>query len=390
MTRPSTTAAAPATGDAVPAGTTGVPGRHDRWTPTARQARALATDHARYLGAGWTVDHDVRPRPHFRVVRLVRGPDGRAHRRVDARFPYGGRPPAPIPHRNRRLQGDPRVEPGTRGARGASVPGHPGLLSGEVGEYGDPARRIETGVVRSAIASGRTDENTLTDLVFHRRYPGRNGRPISRGETDFARLSQEWIGIRDLLVRPLLRGSPAAPPPGAPAAPAPSANRRDLLRRLGGLVQAKRIAFLQSNDRAGLAGGTGVVRRSDGADVPVDTQVLRMLVALADRGFTFHVSSVIGGHTKNVSGSGNVSRHWEGHAADFNVINGVDIDTGGAAAKPHTVRFMQALNALRGTDLAPRQVICSGNGRVDPDVLRLQIGVSGVVSGHTNHVHVGY
>ncbi len=390
MTRPSTTAAAPATGDAVPAGTTGVPGRHDRWTPTARQARALATDHARYLGAGWTVDHDVRPRPHFRVVRLVRGPDGRAHRRVDARFPYGGRPPAPIPHRNRRLQGDPRVEPGTRGARGASVPGHPGLLSGEVGEYGDPARRIETAVVRSAIASGRTDENTLTDLVFHRRYPGRNGRPISRGETDFARLSQEWIGIRDLLVRPLLRGSPAAPPPGAPAAPAPSANRRDLLRRLGGLVQAKRIAFLQSNDRAGLAGGTGVVRRSDGADVPVDTQVLRMLVALADRGFTFHVSSVIGGHTKNVSGSGNVSRHWEGHAADFNVINGVDIDTGGAAAKPHTVRFMQALNALRGTDLAPRQVICSGNGRVDPDVLRLQIGVSGVVSGHTNHVHVGY
>ena len=390
MTRPSTTAASPATGDAVPVGTTGVPGRHDRWTPTARQARALATDHARYLGAGWTVDHDVRPRPHFRVVRLVRGPDGRAHRRVDARFPYGGRPPARIPHRNRRLQGDPRVEPGTGGARGASVPGHPGLLSGEVAEYGDPARRIETAVVRSAIASGRTDENTLTDLVFHRRYPGRNGRPISRGETDFARLSQEWIGIRDLLVRPLLRGSPATPPPGAPAAPAPSANRRDLLRRLGGLVQAKRIAFLQSNDRAGLAGGTGVVRRSDGADVPVDTQVLRMLVALADQGFTFHVSSVIGGHTKNVSGSGNVSRHWDGHAADFNVINGVDIDTGGAAAKPHTVRFMQALNALRGTDLAPRQVICSGNGRVDPDVLRLQIGVSGVVSGHTNHVHVGY
>lgn len=389
MTRPSTTAAAPATGDAVHVGTTGVPGRHDRWAPTARQARALAADHARYLGTGWTVDHDVRPRPHFRVVRLVRGPDGRALRRVDARVAYGGRPPARTRHRDRGLQGELRAEPGTGGRRSASVPGAPGL-PGEVREYGDPTRRIETAVVRSAIASGRTDENTLTDLVFHRRYPGRNGRPISRGEPDVARLSQEWIGIRDLLVRPLLRGSPAIPPPGAPAAPAPSANRRELLRRLGGLVQAKRIAFLPSNDRAGLAGGTGVVRRSDGADVPVDTQVLRMLVALADQGFTFHVSSVIGGHTKNVSGSGNVSRHWDGHAADVNVINGVDIDTGGAAAKPHTVRFMQALNALRGTDLAPRQVICSGNGRVDPDVLRLQIGVSGVVPGHTNHVHVGY
>jgi len=253
-----------------------------------------------------------------------------------------------------------------------------------------PASYIESAIVHSAIASGQTGENTLTDLVFFRRYPARNGRPISRDEPDYSRLSREWISIRDYLVRPILRGTPVTRPPTAPGAPPPSANRSELLRKIGAFMQTKKIAFYHSDDRDGMARGTGVVRRSDGADIAIDTQVLRAYVALVEKGFVFNVSSMVGGHTRSVSDTSRVSRHWDGHAFDVNVINGMDIDTGGEAAKPDTVEFMRALNALLGTDLAPRQVICSGNGRVDPDVLKLQIGVSSVVAGHMNHVHVGY
>jgi hypothetical protein len=79
----------------------------------------------------------------------------------------------------------------------------------------------EDATVRAAIRGGVTSENALTDLVFFRRYPGRAGRPISRGEPGYAQLSQEWLRIRDTLVRPILRGAPSAPSPGPVPAPAP-------------------------------------------------------------------------------------------------------------------------------------------------------------------------
>ncbi len=76
----------------------------------------------------------------------------------------------------------------------------------------------ESELVRSALRSGVTDENGLTDLVFFRRYPARNGRPISRDEPNYQALSQEWLSIRDTLVRPILRGpQPTRPAPGQPS-----------------------------------------------------------------------------------------------------------------------------------------------------------------------------
>lgn len=81
----------------------------------------------------------------------------------------------------------------------------------------------ESEMLRSAVRSGMTDENQLANLVFFRRHPERNGLLISRDEPNFPQLSQEWLHIRDTLVRPVLRGTtPGQPAPSTPTGPAPS------------------------------------------------------------------------------------------------------------------------------------------------------------------------
>ncbi len=224
MTRPSATGAAPATLDAVCVEITDMPGTHNYWCPTARKARALAMEHARGLGPGWTVDHEARPRPHFHVVQLLRRPDGRVqHRRVSGHFFYGGRYPYRIRHRDagRGLHGELRVGRGSRQARSASGSA-PAPVASEL-SYGPSApatsSSVEDAIVRAEIARGVTDENALTDLVFNRRYPARNRRPLSPSEPGFRTLSQEWLRIRDTQVRPML-GRPVGSPAPAPAPPA--------------------------------------------------------------------------------------------------------------------------------------------------------------------------
>lgn len=178
-------------------------------------------------------------------------------------------------------------------------------------------------------------------------------------------------------------------PPECTAGEIPSADRATLLNQINNFVSQGKITFAHANDRAGMTNGTGQVRRKDGAIVNIDTQVLRSYVYMVNKGFSFTVSSMIGTHAK-LSSSGNVSRHWEGHAYDVSVINGRDIDSGRASAKPATVDFMKTLAAMP-SDLSPRQIICSGNGIIDPEILALEKGVGNkVIPGHTNHVHVGY
>lgn len=67
-------------------------------------------------------------------------------------------------------------------------------------------RGQEREAILSAIAVGYRNENQLSDMVFFHRHPGRNGRLLQKGEPDFYKLSQEWLRIRDQLVRPELRG----------------------------------------------------------------------------------------------------------------------------------------------------------------------------------------
>jgi len=61
----------------------------------------------------------------------------------------------------------------------------------------------------AAFAGGERDPSRLTDIVFHARHPERAGRAIVPGETQAA---QEWVWIRDHLVRSLLRATGTAPP----------------------------------------------------------------------------------------------------------------------------------------------------------------------------------
>ncbi len=75
---------------------------------------------------------------------------------------------------------------------------------------------------RAAIAQGQRDINRLTDIVFFARHPERRGRKLHRRETQ---LTQEWVQIREQVVRPMLGAAPAGPraPAGAPRTAPPGA-----------------------------------------------------------------------------------------------------------------------------------------------------------------------
>jgi len=76
------------------------------------------------------------------------------------------------------------------------------LWASQDGEVGNPEQ--ERAAVQAAIAAGNRNENRLSDLIFFRRHPERNGRLIQRGEPGFQTLSKEWSDIRGGLVRPWL------------------------------------------------------------------------------------------------------------------------------------------------------------------------------------------
>lgn len=67
-------------------------------------------------------------------------------------------------------------------------------------------------VVRQAILAGNRDENQLTNVIFFARHPERQGRRIEKTEPNYQQLRQEWLDIRDRLIRPALRSlSPSVP-----------------------------------------------------------------------------------------------------------------------------------------------------------------------------------
>lgn len=61
--------------------------------------------------------------------------------------------------------------------------------------------------VRQAIARGQRDAGKLTNLVFFARHPERGGRKLVKTEPRFRQLADEWLAIRDRLVKPALRAA---------------------------------------------------------------------------------------------------------------------------------------------------------------------------------------
>jgi len=74
----------------------------------------------------------------------------------------------------------------------------------------------EQAMIADQIARGIRDENKLTDAIFFDRYPTWRGKSLKNAALA---LRQEWIQIRDAIVRPVLASPPAVQPP-APVAPA--------------------------------------------------------------------------------------------------------------------------------------------------------------------------
>ncbi|HYF15040.1 MAG TPA: DUF2272 domain-containing protein [Phycisphaerales bacterium] len=74
----------------------------------------------------------------------------------------------------------------------------------------------ERASVARAIGSGNRDETSLTNAVFFARHPERSGAAIKMEEPGGPALAREWIGIRDTIVKPLLRASTSMGTPYTP------------------------------------------------------------------------------------------------------------------------------------------------------------------------------
>ena len=149
--------------------------------------------------------------------------------RRNSRFPVGSRRPAPLLNPTSYLLwlqthgrtpggsaggGTGSGATGSAGTGSSPSPSATGTLGALLSAVGSAASAVMEALrnglwpnaVRLAIAGGQRDPNALTNLVFFARHPERNGRPLAQGEPDFARLSREWLDIRNNLVRPALAG----------------------------------------------------------------------------------------------------------------------------------------------------------------------------------------
>jgi len=100
----------------------------------------------------------------------------------------------------------------------------------------------ESKTIQTAIGSGQRDENRLADLVFNARHPERGGQKLQQGEQ---KLVEEWLQIRDHLVRPALAASGA--PATTTSAPASTTSGVEAAGNTTGIIQC--IRGLQDQGR---------------------------------------------------------------------------------------------------------------------------------------------
>jgi hypothetical protein len=69
-------------------------------------------------------------------------------------------------------------------------------------EFEAPPAKSEASIVTDALQAGNYDENQITNAIFFQRHPDRAGTKIGANERQ---LANEWLNVRDQLVRPALR-----------------------------------------------------------------------------------------------------------------------------------------------------------------------------------------
>jgi GH25 family lysozyme M1 (1,4-beta-N-acetylmuramidase) len=152
----------------------------------------------------------------------------------------------------------------------------PTSVGGLLGALADRFRRLvqagqEVLAITEAVRNGQTDVNQLANLVFFARHPELNGRPIRPEERQ---LAQEWLEIRDAVVRPVVarlavarpaRRPITAAPPKAPSVGGPAVSGRG--------PSAGKIYF--GLDTASVAGNKDPDWRQAKSEVPIDFAIIR-------------------------------------------------------------------------------------------------------------------
>lgn len=108
------------------------------------------------------------------------------------------------------------------------------------------SRGKELLVLRQAIVSGNRDENSLTNMIFFSRHPDRQGRSITKTETNYSQLRQEWLDIRNQLVRPALQS--ASTPSASPTPTASNGNLTSFKQRVREIA-AREWQFFERGSR---------------------------------------------------------------------------------------------------------------------------------------------
>ena len=79
-------------------------------------------------------------------------------------------------------------------------------------------RAHDNTIAKSQLANGVRDENRLTDAVFYARHPEWKGKSLKSGSNA---LKQEWLQIREEVVRPLIKAPAQAPTKPVPTVTPP-------------------------------------------------------------------------------------------------------------------------------------------------------------------------
>lgn len=145
----------------------------------------------------------------------------------------------------------------------------------------------------------------------------------------------------------------------------------------------------------GIAAGSGPCSNVNGGQYSVDTELLRVIAALAQSN-TFTISSLHRGCTASTVGAGTASRHWKGRAVDISGsrgINGVTMPSFDAHDGSGTItRFAQEAARLlpAGCELGvPNQTYVDEVKSINPACEKIFIDSLQTTGATGPHVHIG-